>query len=182
MKNSSLLRMRRTLHPVLGPLMVLLVLLLPGCPEWPFEPDKSVVYFNSFETPADTSGWTGLSPTMFVEDPAPGQGLRSLRIGGGCVQPTAYWNLDPVFGEGDYQLSFWGRVNDANQSGTVILRRTDVSDREIGITLHENRWVYYRNPNTLHVPAGSRMRIEIVIGGYVPASMNIDGLAVLKVE
>ena len=182
MKNRSFFRIGRDLHPGLGPLMVLLVLLLPGCPEWPFEPGQSVIYFDSFETPADTSGWTGLSPAMFVDDPAPGQGLRSLRIGGGCVQPTAYRNLDPVFEEGDYQLSLWGRVNDPNQSGSVILRLADVSDQEISVTLHENRWVYYRNPNTLHVPAGSRMRIEIVIGGIVPASMNIDGLAVLKIE
>jgi hypothetical protein len=161
--------------------MAALPLLIQGCPEWPFEPGRSVVYSVSFETLADTTGWTGLSPDMFVEDPAPGQGSRSLRIGGGCVQPTAFLELAPVL-EGDYCLEFWGRVNETSQSGTVILRRTDESNEGIGAFVRENQWTFVRNQNPLHVPAGSRIRIEILVGGYVPASMNIDGLAVVKVH
>ncbi|MFB0515280.1 MAG: hypothetical protein ACETWG_01600, partial [Candidatus Neomarinimicrobiota bacterium] len=83
--------------------------------------DSLVIYSNSFEVPEDTSDWIGLSYRMFVEDPAPGQGTRSLLIGGGCDQPIAWIDIPCPAGDGSYRLSFWGKTGAVEIDGGSVL-------------------------------------------------------------
>ncbi len=53
--------------------------------------NEEQIYFYSFESPADTSGWQG--DMEFRDDVPPSGGNRSVFISGGCIVPHAYVTL-----------------------------------------------------------------------------------------
>jgi hypothetical protein len=145
-------------------------------------PDN-VIYFNSFESDEDTTGWRWLDPEMFVKIPAPGGGKNSLHIGGGCTMPTAFLTLPPQYEEGNYLMSCWGKI-DESSGGRVYLTTSDVHNDSVTVRLdvHSLEWQFLQTETSLHCSMEDTMRIEIWIGGIVPNSMYIDLLKVEKVE
>jgi hypothetical protein len=145
---------------------------------------RSVYYYNSFESATDTLRWNGVSVGMFVDDPAPNSGNRSLQIGGGCIQPTAWITLPETKEEGRFKLSCWGKVDQPSQSGGVLL----YVDGEMyyspvaEIRIKDRDWTYYESDTCISCPKVKRLRVELMIGGIIFASMHVDGLSVEAVE
>jgi hypothetical protein len=156
-----------------------------SCSESPYEPsqeelDAGIVYFNSFESAADTLGWEGITGEMFVGDPAPGGGERSLHISGDCIQPTAHIVFPPDGSDRGYILGFWGKLDDARQTGTLILavKGDDGQREERALTVDGDQWTFYRSEKPLYTSADEALRLEIMIGGIVSASMSIDHIII----
>ncbi len=143
-----------------------------------------VIYFNSFESFRDAEGWTGVYEQMFVPDPAPNGGRKSLHIGGGCVMPTAQTSLGERRAGGDYTISCWGRLDDAGQRGAVALAAYLDGQRcaESSLVMTTGEWDYYTSAEPLSCEPGAELRIEISIGGIVAASMSLDCLEVQRVD
>ncbi len=121
---------------------------------------------------------------MFIEDPAPGEGTSSLRIGGGCMQPAASITFPHLHRSERFRLSLWGKAHDQNQTGTIALTSYDGKSNLDEITIHidDPRWRSYRTEASLICVSGTRLRMEIRIGGFVPATMQIDGLIIERIE
>ena len=162
-------------------LFLISILFTTFCIRLPNEPTVETFYFNSFEVHSDTTDWHGISYKMFVEDPAPNCGEKALHLGGGCIQPTAYLDL-PISNKDEiYSLSLWAKIIEENQSGVILLSVID-GDRklsEISLLVNSQNWKYYKSEKSLLCPAGKQLRLEIMIGGIIPASMLVD---LLKIE
>lgn len=133
-------------------------------------------YFNSFESPEDILGWEGITAEMLVEDPAPGGALRSLLVFGDCIQPTAHIVFPPSDSAGSYKLSFWGKMHDIAQRGTLVLAIDggDEPREETRVSVEGSQWTFYRSEEPLYLSANQALRLEIMVGGIVSASMSID--------
>ncbi|HEX9935458.1 MAG TPA: hypothetical protein VGB38_09705 [bacterium] len=147
--------------------------LSPPFPSMPF-------YFNSFESADDANGWNGVEENMFVEDPAPNSGKQSLHIGGGCIQPTAWKVFPKAEADARYALSCWGKIDQENQSGEVVLM-LDGDERfssETVLSVNSREWTFYGSEKSLFCPKGRSLRLEFRVGGIIFASMAIDVLTV----
>ena len=164
----------------------LLCCLVVSCSDTCYEPDVSgdIVYFNSFESAKDTTGWTGIAEEMFVSDPAPKGGKQSLHIGGGCIQPTAHVVLPVRDDDASYRLSCWGKLDDTERRGAIVLAITESGEQrsEIALVVGSDKWAFYKSAELLHCPANQRLRLEIIIGGIVPASMLVDCIKVERIR
>ncbi len=150
----------------------------------PLAPRVAVeLYFNSFESPDDAKNWSGVTPQMFIADPAPGMGGASLQIGGGCIQPTAWLVLPAAVSGGWYTLSCWGKIDQENQSGRVVLRIDGAPEGAdaLAVVVKDRSWTRYVADGMLYCPKGNRLRIELIVGGIVFVSMHVDGLTVERV-
>ncbi|UCE17709.1 MAG: hypothetical protein JSV84_12600 [Gemmatimonadota bacterium] len=145
---------------------------------------SNIVYFNSFESDEDTTGWRWIFQEMFVADPAPGCGRQSLFIGGGCTQPAAYIELPSQAEDSYYIVSCWGKANESDRGGKIVLTTGDVGEErdETELIIHGTEWVSYASEESLYCPADNTLRIELWIGGFVPAYMFVDCIKVEKVE
>ena len=163
--------------------LVLSCCLIISCAKKCIEPTPDSVYFNSFESPADTTGWYDIKPEMFVDDPAPDGGKQSLYIGGGCIQPAAYLDL-PQLRSGYYTISCWGKIPESKQAGTIVLAKVNPNGEreEIELIIDRTDWIFYRSKESLYCPADWKLRIEILIGGIVGANMFIDDIGIEKVK
>ena len=164
-------------------LIVFCLLSFFSCRKWLVDPNNRIFYFNSFENDEDASDWQGISHQMFEEDPAPNSGSKSLRIGGGCIQPTASITFPQLSEESTYTLSCWGKVHDQGQMGSIVLVVTDgeKNQQEIGLNIENNNWTFHQSKATLFCPAKMRLKLEIRIGGFVAAFMNVDCIKIEKV-
>lgn len=142
--------------------------------------DSVILYYNSFESASDTTGWTGITDDMFVSEPSPGGGEQSLCIGGGCIQPTAYIVMRPQVTDTFYSLSCRGKLHDESQRGAVVLATNEERDKReaIGLLIDCAAWRPYLSATPLYCPAGAELRIEISIGGLIGASMLLDCIKV----
>ena len=158
--------------------------LIISCAKKCAEPTPNFVYFNSFESAADTTGWHGITREMLVGDPAPGGGNRSLHIGGGCVQPTAYLDLLPHDGSGYYTISCWGKAAEPSGVGNIVLTKVKQNGEreEIELRIEGANWTFRRSRDFLYCPANCKLRIEILIGGIVGAHMFVDCIGIEKVK
>ena len=93
----------------------------------------NTVYINSFESYDDISEWNYLGYFDLVDDPAPEAGTKSLIINGGCVQPTATFELPLQTDDGYYVLSLWGKVDEA--AGEIILVKKEEGCKSILYTV-----------------------------------------------
>ena len=160
---------------------ILILSILVSCKKKnPLEPGSVFFYFNSFETAGDANDWHGVHSEMFVEDPAPNGGQKSLRIGGGCVQPTAWLTFSELERSRTFKLSCWGNVIEDGQVGTLTLYVMNGEEygSSISIQIEGGEWTLYESDNLLVCPSGKHLRLEIMIGGIVGATMHLDCLAV----
>jgi len=164
--------------------LMLFCCVIISCGKESTKPAPSLAYFNSFESAEDTAGWQGIKEEFFVPHPAPYGGNRSLHIGGGCIQPTAYLTLPPQAGDRNYRISCWGKAPEQSQAGNVILTTTYIGvEREyIQLIINHKEWTFYKSEESLFCPANYSLRIEIYIGGIVPAYMFIDCIKIEEVK
>ncbi|MFB0517052.1 MAG: T9SS type A sorting domain-containing protein [Candidatus Neomarinimicrobiota bacterium] len=146
--------------------------------------DSLVIYNNSFEVPEDTTDWVGLGYWMFVEDPAPGQGSRSLLVGGGCLQPAAWIDIPCTTGDGTYRLSFWGKAGEVTPgSGCVVVGPADwyaPATKMVEVCTDSLNWTFYQAEKDLQIGGIDSLRIQIWVGGIIYDDMQIDNLEVVK--
>ena len=117
-----------------------LFIALSGCINEPIT-DNEVQYYNSFESRQDTIGWLGLSEHMFKNEPSPNGGNKSLYVGGGCVQPAASLEIKNL-PSGSYNISFWAKIEDQNQSGTITISNSTHSEL-FTKTITQTEWEKY---------------------------------------
>lgn len=157
---------------------------LVSCDQKATTPTGSALYFNSFESVADTTGWFGVTEAMFVTDPAPAGGNQSLHIGGGCVQPTAYIDLPtPALG-GYFKVSCWGKLEEITHGGSMglVIDAGNAQRREIHLMVSDTVWTFYESEEYLQCPPTQDLRLEIFIGGFVPAGMFVDCIEVERIR
>jgi hypothetical protein len=148
---------------------------------------QHTIFFASFERAADTAGWAGIVPECFVADPAPGCGKRALRISGGCLQPAAWLTLEPFETDGYYNFSVWGKLpgEQPGGPGAVVLSLKGagwVDDSTSSARVEGLKWQSLVGPKPIFCPAGRPLEVQLIIGGFVPAAMLIDGLAVWRIK
>ena len=121
---------------------------------------------------------------MFVEDPAPNGGQKSLQISGGCMQPTAWVIFSELESTRTFKLSCWGKVIEEGQIGTLTLYVMDGEEygSSISIQVEGDEWKQYESDNSLVCPSGKYLRLEIMIGGIIPGTMLLDCLVIEMVE
>jgi hypothetical protein len=140
-------------------------------------------YFNSFEADKDTLGWTGLSKSMFANDPCPATGHRSIHIGGGCIQPAASIEL-PALMRGKYKLNFWGKMGQKSQAAQIVLKISgeNSESNKIAVGVSGTDWKEYFSSEILSVPSGKKLKLEILVGGIIFADVFVDNLKIIKVN
>jgi hypothetical protein len=164
--------------------VTLLCFSFASCDKKVISPSQDTTYFNSFESARDTTGWLGMTEEMFVSDPAPKGGNRSLHIAGGCLQPTTYIDLPAQTHDGDYRVNCWGKLEDASRGGKIVLAIHPEGENrgEMQLIIAGEEWTFFESEKSLHCPKNQRLRLEIWIGGFAPASMFIDCIEVEKVK
>ena len=135
-------------------IIIIIFLPVPGCNDslsQKLAEEDRVVYHNSFETDKDTTGWSSLTPDMFVDEAAPGNGTKSLHIGGGCLQPAAFLKLKDNFGS-KYKITCWGKKG--NQGGFLTLSLSDsgYNSEKSGIGIGSREWKYYESAEQFTCP------------------------------
>jgi len=146
------------------------------------EEQRDYIYFNSFESPADTAGWRGYGGVSFREDAPPGGGKQSLYVSGGCIAPHFYKYLPPL--EHDAHLILRCAGKDLAIGGYVSLIWIDEDDRwhNIGIGVKDTTWTTYTSKDTLFCPAGQPLQLELDAGGLKPSAMLVDLVEIQQVE
>ena len=138
-----------------------------------------VYYSNSFESINDTAGWENISEEMLKYDPAPNFGLKSLYVGGGCVQPAASIILKTL-PDGPYYISFWAKIEIENLSGSITLSNGS-NEEPLPININNKYWKYFEAGPVIVKP-NFPLKIDIIIGGIIPAYMFIDNLKVYTIN
>ncbi|MBM4176805.1 MAG: hypothetical protein FJ213_11640 [Ignavibacteria bacterium] len=161
-------------------------LIFISCGEGINYPDASPnsIYFNSFENDNDTTGWKDLNPRMFVDDPCPDGGKKSLSIGGGCFQPVSYFVSKPISESGNYKIQFWAKAAKSEMSGTVMLGIGDPHFPMNGskyVQVNDSSWKFY-NSDVLFCHSGSKLRIELIVGGIIPSAIFLDNIEILLIN
>jgi hypothetical protein len=164
---------------------MVLILCCLSCEKGALNPPKrdTPFYYNSFETATDANGWSGISQDMFVQDPSPNSGFKSLNLGGGCIQPTAWFVFPKARSDGWYKLQCWGKIDQENQGGQVILKLEgdDTFSMEVLVFIKDRSWTYYESDLPIFCPKGKQLRLEMLVGGIIFASMHVDGLTLTRV-
>ena len=160
-------------------LIALAVLSLTACIPNPFAADE-LFYSNSFESMEDLDEW-GFSEQYLADDPAPGGGEKAVKITGGCIRPTAYIDF-PSDCNGYYKLNFWAKVIEENQSGMVALSARKGSEifSSDEVQVEKHSWTHHEGDKVLFCPKGYSLRLEVHIGGIIPASMMLDLVEIKK--
>lgn len=173
-------------------LTFIILLAIVGCKkESPTEQQKfrdeviaiPIVYMNSFESAQDTVGWQGIFQYMFVNDPAPNCGSKSLKISGGCIYPSASINFDSSLAGHSYRLNCWGKVG--KDGGTIFLTTNDslsFSPPSIYIFITDSVWTHYVSDKILYCPENETLRLGIFSGGDNPAHIFVDWIAIEQID
>ena len=144
--------------------------------------DRNVIYFNSFESAEDMTGWIMNDYQQIVNDPAPGCGEKSLYVIGGCMQPIGYIELPQQLDDGKYTMTCWGK---ADWAGSIALT-TNQPDGErtyLYLSIDTPEWISSNIKESIFCPKDQKLRIEIYHGGIMATDgMFIDCLKVEKVE
>ena len=159
---------------------IFMLQLFLSCDENPFEPKYETIYDCSFESPQDTTGWKGITPEMFVNDPAPDGGEKSLYIGGGCMKPAAQIILESHIINGKYRLYCWGKKGESGGNVKLILAQNHDYFDQIELNINSQDWKLYQIEGVLKCNETSQLRLELWVGGIVYNSMFIDRLKVEK--
>ena len=142
-------------------------------------PDENEVYLNSFESEQDTVGWSVIRSYMLVNDSAPYSGSQSLYISGGCVQPAASLELNNIPST-SYYVSFWGKAEDKNLSGGITFSNGS-NEEPLGVTINNEEWIFF-DIGPVQKKEFSPLKIDLIIGGFIPANMFIDNLRVYSLK
>jgi len=138
------------------------------------------IYFNSFESAADTLGWNGNGSFVVENSAAPGGGKRSLKVAGGCIIPHARYYLGKMDQDGYLTLKLWGR--NLELGGFVALEVHGDRSSETGVSISDTAWKSYTLPEPVYVTQNSDVYIILNSGGIVYSAMLIDLIRVSFTE
>jgi len=158
-------------------------LLLTGCDYHTTqvsEPVGNAIYSHSFESPADTIGWSGYGSLELYPSAPGGGGSWSVRVSGGCVVPHAQTRIRIQSDVGQVVLQCWGK-NLALGGGVQLYKISDQSVR-ISVQITDTVWTQSRSTETLTCSANDTLVLEMVSGGIIYSAMLIDKLEILKVQ
>jgi hypothetical protein len=139
-----------------------------------------LLYVNSFEIPADTSGWKGYAGIRLARDAPPVGGLISAHVAGGCIVPHAFVDIPGPEKDSYLVLACWGK--NLALGGGVSLSLTRSAQRAVSISITDTVWTSYRSPDTLFCPAGDSLRIAMTSGGIVASAMRVDIIEIWEVQ
>ena len=166
--------------------LTIAILCIAGCDKIVEQDARfGTIYFNSFESNADTTGWWGYGDFGFY-DSAPQDGEdRSLYISGGCIWPHAVLDLEPLNEDRLLILRCWASPvygGQVEQSGIIsLIVSGDFSD-SIEISITESSWAAYQPSDTLFCPANHSLSLNLSCGGFVPGSMLVDLLEIIRIK
>ncbi len=147
-----------------------------SCLENPFAPKYEILYETSFEVPADSSGWVGITPAMFVADPAPGCGQQSLYLGAGCLQPAAHRVLNVLAERGSYRLRVYGKKGEVGGHFRLTAQGSNGAADLIDIPIQSAEWRGFEKEIKLEQSRPDTLRLEIYVGGIIFNSLYLDGI------
>jgi len=160
--------------------LLLIVVLSNGCQN-SSAPDEFVIYFNSFESDSDITGWSGVTKESMEKTACPNGGNSSLHISGGCIQPAASLELSNI-SEGNYKISFWAKMGQSSQSALIVLAISEHSSEsdKLAIPVTGNNWKYYESDNRLRVAPNQKLQLDIFVGGIIYADIFLDNIVIEK--
>ena len=145
--------------------------------------DDGVIYFNSFESSADTAGWWGYGDAEFQTDTPPEGGNQSLFVTGTCIAPHFCLDLAPAYEERHLILRCWGK--DLAIGGGASLEWFDEEHEQyksIHIGISDTVWTTYESKDTLFCPASQTLTLHLGAGGIVYSAILVDLVEVIRVE
>ncbi len=161
--------------------MSLLTLSVPACKDlstetdaWP--PNSELVYYNSFESKADTIGWRILASFQLVSDAPAGGGSQSVRVSGGCPVPHATVRVNTHGKAGKYYLECFGK--DLASGGSVQLNKTSEPFTKLVVHIRDTNWVRYRADGYIECSASDTLQVTILSGGYNPSAILVDCISI----
>ncbi|MCP9292138.1 MULTISPECIES: hypothetical protein [Gracilimonas] len=135
---------------------------------------EEVVYFSSFESKAELSGWKG--GYKVIEDSPNGGGIKSAHISGGCVYPHFYRTLYPTQAE-QWGINAWAK-NLSNGGSITLENRT--TDQSIYLSIQDDEWKQLSSDDLLAVKDGDEVILTLNAGGFVSSSMLVTSVEVTK--
>ena len=142
---------------------------------------SKIIYYNSFETAADTAGFEGYGYYDFNDEPSPDGGEYSLYVSGGCIWPHVIVKIPEQKTDGYYQLRGWGR--DLEIGGIVELHnRWPARGESIHFSVSDSVWLFYTSDSILFCPAGQSLTLMMGAGGIAPSAMLVDQIEIVKLD
>lgn len=141
--------------------------------------DSKQVYFNSFESQSDTSGWEGYAFSFNDETPRQG-GKHSLSVSGGCIIPHASFTLPPQQTDCYLVLKCWGK--NLTNGGGVTLYVDKAGYGAVSVNVSERQWTLYAGEDKLFCPANASLVLQITSGGIASSSILVDMIEVRTVS
>jgi len=161
-------------------LSTMLFLVFVGC-ILPNEPVEEVIYYNSFESSQDTVGWFINADVHFAKDAAPKGGNQSLFVSGGCLVPHAYFEIGAFDEDVRFKIRCWCKklVN----GGSVDLELVNDRYQQIySINVTNSTWTYCESDSVLLCPNQNKLRVSLNSGGFIPGSMLVDMIEIIKLK
>lgn len=139
---------------------------------------SNIVYFTSFESQADTSGWKGV--VVLHTDVPHGGGKHSAFVSGGCIVPHAFYEFSAPNKDCELVVRCWAK--NLTLGGVVALEVVDEPNRRISISVEQREWKGYVSEQSLSCRANQKLRLSLISGGFVSSSMLIDLIEVKFVD
>jgi hypothetical protein len=165
------------MRPLAAALLSASILLLLGCDLFGASGGagaETPIYSTSFESAADTSGWTG-NGTLALRSSAPGGGgTQSALVSGGCIWPHSAYEF-PAPAGGTFVLQAWAK--DLGIGGGITLENV-ATDKRVSVRVQEDTWKQLRS-ETLSVETGDSLRLTMGAGGFVASAMLVTRIEIL---
>jgi hypothetical protein len=139
-----------------------------------------VLYSNSFENYQDTIGLQGYGSFQIRKEASPNGGIQSLFISGGCIVPHAYFQLNIIDEDCSVILQCWGKS--LLNGGSVSIKADQYNSSAIGIMVTDSVWTFYESKDTLQCKANQPLLLNFMSGGFVPGSMLVDQVKIIKIK
>jgi hypothetical protein len=135
------------------------------------------VFFNSFESQSDTTGWRGYAFNFDNDVPLHG-GKKSLSVSGGCIIPHAEYTINPQSTDCYLKIKFWGK--NLSNGGSLWLAVNMNRYNSISFDVSEKEWTFYESQDYLFCPANTSLTLGIISGGIYGSSILIDMIEITK--
>jgi hypothetical protein len=137
------------------------------------------IYFNSFESQSDVTGWIGNAFNFSDDVPSQG-GKKSLSVSGGCVLPHAQYSVPPQNTDCYLFLKFWGK--NLSNGGSVHLYVNKSGYKEFSFEVSGKGWTLYEGRDSLFCPANTSLTLEAMAGGITGSAILIDMVEIRKLN
>ncbi|MGB2868387.1 MAG: hypothetical protein WBD36_08050 [Bacteroidota bacterium] len=142
--------------------------------------NSDLVYFNSFESQADTAGWFGYGQLALHQGAPPDGGLQSAYISGGCIVPHARIRLTTLPPAGTITLKCWG-MNLA-LGGAIQLSKVNDPQSGLLIAINDTAWTAYQADGSMTYSSLDTLELEMMSGGIVSSAMLVDRIEIRRVD